>query len=205
MSHQPVHYPLDRLPHLNTVNTGARWFLIEEGCPVIVGYAAACLASTLWMPAAPPLLLWSSTVSADIVKCPLGGRNHCRLRTATPNQSIGLERKRRGRDPKTEYPSQGQWFHAETPQHEETKVPPSAISKCKEPATPPQPPTPGLPCRVEANKKYRKRESKNCGSVHYCSIVAGEETESLRLTWAGYLHRLEATPVRLPPRPHSCR
>ena len=38
------------------------------------------------MPAAPPLSSWSSTVSADIVKCLLGDKNQCRLRTAAPNQ-----------------------------------------------------------------------------------------------------------------------
>ena len=122
MSCQPVQPPLDRLPPLSAVDAGAGEFLIEGGCPVTVGYVAACLASTLWMPAAPPLLSWSSTVSADTVKCPLGDKNHCRLRTAAPNQSTSLER-RRGRDPKTEHPSQRQWFHPETPQHEETKVP----------------------------------------------------------------------------------
>lgn len=58
----------------------------EEGCPVIVGYAAACLA----LPSG-----CQQPHCCDHQLC----LHHCRLRTATPNQSIGLER-RGGRDPK---------------------------------------------------------------------------------------------------------
>lgn len=61
---------------------------IEGDILCILGYSAASLASTYWMPLNPLLpTLWQSKISADIAKCPLGSENpplaenHCIIAT----------------------------------------------------------------------------------------------------------------------------
>lgn len=61
---------------------------IEGDILCILGYSAASLASTYWMPLNPLLpTLWQSKISTDIAKCPLGSENpplaenHCIIAT----------------------------------------------------------------------------------------------------------------------------
>lgn len=44
---------------------------VEKVCPVLVGFLAAALAPTHWMPVttSPPLQLWQPKVSADMATC----------------------------------------------------------------------------------------------------------------------------------------